>query len=63
MMPLTTGQLQLVQDAAGSVAALWRERFLAAVADQLQPLGELDDASVKRTIAHCLQRYAPEPPP
>jgi hypothetical protein len=53
---LSRTQLRTLRDYAARVLPPWRQRFLSAVADQLQDLDPVDDAAVRSACARLLAR-------
>jgi hypothetical protein len=59
-LALTDQQLQCVM-AAAVVRPAWRDRFLRAVDDPLQPLDTVADDDVRQAVNTALARMGPPP--
>ena len=55
---LTASQLDTLMAGARRLPTEWRERYLRDVADQLEPLAEINDKHVERAVANSLRRMA-----
>jgi hypothetical protein len=55
-LALTQQQLRILHDAAARVRPEWRQRYLTAVADQLQDADYVDDATVAQACRYVLDR-------
>ena len=55
-LPLTTSQLDRIQEAARHLPVHWRSRYLSAVEDGLLAVDPIEDADVEAALEHVAAR-------